>query len=332
MAYNGRLLAKARERLEERRADNLAEHQRRLSIIYSRIPEIQRIDNSMRSQMTEIVRLTLSKAPDVKERISAIQDRNLTMQMQKAELLVSNGYPTDYLDDIYSCKICKDTGLCGNHPCECLKKLYNAELTNEVGTLLKNGNENFDRFNLNFYSDQPIANSTVIPRDTMKMVFDSCKKFADVFPEVQTNLLLQGGTGLGKTFLSACIARVVSEKGYSVCYDSASSALEAFEKKKFAKDSEEFDKSSEYVNHMLSCDLMILDDLGTELSTPMAVNGLYTLINTRLVNGRRMIISTNCDSLELSRRYSPQICSRLEGEFVHLPFVGKDIRLIKKNL
>ena len=331
MAYDGKLLARAREKLEERRADNQAEHQRRISLIYSKIPQIQRLDDSMRQQMTELVRLTLSKAPDVKERIAAIQKRNLDMQAEKAELLVGHGYPMDYLEDIYSCKICKDTGVFNAQPCECVKRLYNAELTQEVGTLLKNNNESFEHFRFDYYSDQVTAPAIISPRETMKMVYDSCKKFAEVFPEVQTNLLLQGSTGLGKTFLSASIARVVAKKGYSVCYDSASSALEAFEKKKFAKDFAEAEKALEYVNRMLSCDLMILDDLGTELLTPMSVNGLYTLINSRLVNGKRMIISTNLSFEELRSKYSPQICSRIEGEFLHLPFMGSDIRLIKKH-
>ena len=156
---------------------------------------------------------------------------------------------------------------------------------------------------------------------------DAGRKFADNFPNVSSNLLFQGGPGLGKTFLSACIARVVAEKGCSVCYDSAVSALEAFEKQKFSRDPDEADAASARVRRMLDCDLMILDDLGTEMVTPMSVSALYTLINSRLAAGRRIIISTNCTDEELARRYTPQIYSRIAGEFVRLPFAGRDIRL-----
>ena len=145
------------------------------------------------------------------------------------------------------------------------------------------------------------------------------------------DLLLQGGTGLGKTYLSACIARVVADKGCSVCYDSASSALEAFERQKFSRDPEEAEAAAVRVRRMLSCDLMLLDDLGTEMVTPMSLSALYTLINTRLVNGRRTVISTNCSDEDLQSRYTPQIVSRLNGEFLHLPFVGQDIRLLKNE-
>ena len=166
----------------------------------------------------------------------------------------------------------------------------------------------------------------------MRIVRDAGRKFADNFPNVSSNLLFQGGPGLGKTFLSACIARVVAEKGCSVCYDSAVSALEAFEKQKFSRDPDEADAASARVRRMLDCDLMILDDLGTEMVTPMSVSALYTLINTRLVNRRKMIISTNCSEEELAKKYTPQICSRIAGEFIALPFVGQDIRKLKRGI
>lgn len=332
MAYDGKLLSRAREHLDGIRNENQAEQQRRLNLIYSRIPEIQSLDYRMRGQMAELVRLTISKVPDLKERVAQLQDSNLSMQMRKAELLVSGGYPMDYLDDIYSCPACQDTGIDNGHVCQCLEKLYNMELTKELGTLLKSGDESFEHFDLKLYSDVSDPVSGVVPREAMSVVFDSCKKFADLFPEVQTNLLFQGGTGLGKTYLSACIARVVAKKGLSVCYDSAAVALEAFERHKFARDPEEAEVAGVRVRRMLECDLMILDDLGTEMLTSMSSSALYTLINTRLVSRKRMIISTNLDNETLGSRYTPQICSRIAGEFLCLPFVGKDIRLIKKGV
>ncbi len=168
----------------------------------------------------------------------------------------------------------------------------------------------------------------------MRIVFSACRGFADSFPDVPANLrnlLLRGDSGLGKTYLSACIARSVAERGYSVCYDTASAALEAFEKQKFSRIPEEAEAAALRAERMLSCDLMILDDLGTEMATPAAASALYTLINTRLTRSLHTVISTNCSDDELRRRYSPQICSRLFGEFLELPFYGNDIRLMKRS-
>ncbi len=329
MSYDGKLLARAREQLEQRRAANRAEQQRRLSAAYARVPEIQRIDAQMRAQMAELVRLTLSRRPDLAQRIEELKKENLDLQVRRAELLVEQGWPVDYLDEICSCPKCRDTGINNGAPCECLHRLYNQEVTKELGVLLRSGDECFERFDLSLYSDLP-GDGGLSPRENMTRVLSACRRFAENFPRVSTNLLLQGDTGLGKTYLSACIARVVADKGCSVCYDSASAALDAFERQKFSRDPEEAENAARRVRQMLSCDLMILDDLGTEMLTPYSVSALYTLLNTRLVNGKRSIISTNCPDAELLRRYTPQICSRLDGEFLRLPFTGTDIRRLRR--
>ena len=330
MAYDGKLLARARAQLDLIRSDNQAEHQRRLSLVYARVPEIQRMDDTMRRQMTELVRLTISHPADLKERLAALEKDNLDIQVRRAELLVENGWSVEYLDDIYSCPKCRDSGVYEGRVCSCLEKLYNKELTKELGTLLQHGDESFERFDLNYYDAAPVGG--VSPRETMTMVLGACRKFADNFPAVSANLLFQGGTGLGKTYLSACIARVVAAKGYSVCYDSAAAALEAFEVQKFSRDPEASEAANARVRRMLDCDLMILDDLGTEMVSSISTSALYTLLNTRLVNGNKIIISTNCSDEELQKKYTPQIYSRIKGEFLRLPFVGRDIRLIRKGV
>ena len=323
MALDGKLLARAREQLEHIHADNVAEHFLRQEKIYSRIPEVERIDTRLRTQMTELVGLTIRGGAELNDAIKKLEDESLELQAKKAELLVGHGYAMDYLDDIYSCPKCRDTGYINGKMCSCLKALYNAEVTRELGTLLKNSDECFEKFDLSLYGSA---------RESMEIVFDTCREYAQSFSDRSMNLLFQGGTGLGKTFLSACIARVVAENGHSVCYDTASSALEAFETKKFSRDIQTAENAAVKVERMLDCELMILDDLGTEMPTPMAVSALYTLINTRLVNGRKTVISTNLTDAERLKRYNAQICSRLEGEFTKLPFFGSDIRLLKKEI
>lgn len=331
MAYDGKLLARARDALEKRREENRAEQRRRTERVYAAAPEIREYDLQLRRQMAELVRLTVSRSKGLGESLAALREQNLELQRRRAETLAALGYGAAYLDDIYTCPKCRDSGTYQGGVCSCLEKLYNAELTKELGTLLKNGDERFERFELGYYDSAPTA-AGISPREVMQATYSGCLRFAENFPKVSGNLLLQGGTGLGKTYLSACIARVVAEKGFSVCYDSAGAALDAFERQKFARDPAEAEAASARVRRMLSCDLMILDDLGTELPTPMSQSALYTLINTRLNEGRRTVISTNLEQEELERRYTPQICSRLEGEFIPLPFVGRDIRRMKKGV
>ena len=331
MAYDGKVLAAARERLEAQRARNRQEQQRRTDLVYRRIPEIEQLDRTLRSQMTQVVRLTLSHTPALQEKLAALKEDNLNLQMRKAELLVEYGYPMEYLDEIIDCPDCRDTGIYRGGVCKCLERLYNEELTGRLSTLLRTGDESFDNFSFEYYSPAYDAASGCTPRESMKVVYDICRKFADSFPAFSSHLLLQGKPGLGRTYLSACIAREAAAKGYAVCYESAASAFGVFEAQKFARDPEEAAQADATAKRMLDCDLMILDDLGTEMITSVSQSAFYTLLNTRIINRRPMIISTNLTDPELERKYTQQICSRLSGEFMHLPFAGSDIRRQKKK-
>ena len=330
MSYDGIILARARAALDMRREENEEEQRRRLERVYARLPEVRQLDTEMRSQMTELVRLTISRRSDLVERINELRVRNLACQERKATLMHEAGFAPDYLDDIVSCPLCRDTGVCHGTVCSCLDRLYNAELTRELGTLMRRGDESFEHFDLTLYSAQRDPVLGIVPREMMQVVYESCRRFAENFSVSSPSLLLSGGTGLGKTYLSACIARVVAAKGCSVCYESASPALENYERAKFMRDTDEGTEAARRVARMQDCDLMILDDLGTEMNTPMSQSALYTLINTRLVNGKKTIVSTNLTDDELRRRYTPQIASRILGEFVKLPFYGSDIRMREK--
>ncbi len=330
MAYDGKLLARAREQLERKRQANQDEHLRRLDEVYRRIPEIEQIDVSLRAQMTQLVRITLGKRPDMQQRLDQLKEENLQLQMRRAELLAAHGKPTDYLDEIISCPICRDTGTHNGRPCTCLETLYNRELTKELSALLRHGDESFEHFDFSLYSAQPDIRG-LTPREVVKAIYAICRRFASNFPDVSRSLLLWGEPGLGKTYLSACIAREVAKKGFSVCYDSTACALDAFERQKFSRDPDEAEEASRRVKRMLSCDLMILDDLGTEMITSQSISALYQLINTRLIEGKKLIISTNISPDDLKRKYSPQIHSRLIGEFEILHFIGEDIRKKRKT-
>lgn len=315
MSYDGTILARARDRLDGVREQNAREHETRVMRAYAAKPELRAIDAALRAQMTELVRLTLSGET---EKIEALREESLELQRRRGELLRQLGHGEDWLDEIVSCEKCRDSGVYRGGVCDCLKRLYNEELTRDLGVLLRNGDESFEKFDLSLYDEEY--------RGKMRTVYEIARAYAENFSPAAGNLLFQGGTGLGKTFLSACVARAVAEKGFSVCYDTASAVVGSFESQKFSRD-EEADKR---VKRMLSCDLMILDDLGTEMPTPMADSAIYTLINTRLNEEKNTIISTNLRDGDLQKRYGAQICSRLFGAYERVGFVGRDIRQIKR--
>ncbi len=331
MDYNGKLLARARERLARLREENAAEQRRRTAEAYARLPRLRELDRELRMQMIELARLAMDRSAAAKERLASLRDENLALQAERAELLVSAGFPADYTDEIYSCPDCHDTGIKGTGICHCLKKLYKRELTDELSTLLHGGQESFERFDLGWYDAAPDTVTGESPRECMSLICDTCREYAKNFGKGSANLIFMGGPGLGKTYLSACIARVVAERGCSVAYESAAAALSAFETQRFSRDGEESAAAASRVREYLGCDLMILDDLGTEMVTSFSVSALYQLINTRLNSAKPTIISTNCTMDELERKYGPQIMSRLEGEYLLLTFHGRDIRLQRKE-
>ena len=332
MSYDGKLMRRAMVRFEEakqRRADALHARER---AVYAAVPRIAEIDAALRETMSKLISSALRRGTDPRPAIEALKEENLALQRERAELLVAHGYPADYLEDKPNCPLCGDTGWRGSEVCSCLNDYYARVQLEELSRLLDLGTQSFETFSFDVYSPYAPLDQDISPRSNMERIYDACRDYAYEFSPRSGNLLLSGDPGLGKTFLSACIARVVAAKGYSVCYDSAAAALEAFEVQKFSRDPEASEAANARVRRMLDCDLMILDDLGTEMVSSISTSALYTLLNTRLVNGNKIIISTNCSDEELLKKYTPQIYSRIKGEFLRLPFVGRDIWLIRKGV
>ena len=211
--------------------------------------------------------------------------------------------------------------------CECLAELCRQEQKKELSTLLGAGRESFDRFRLDYYPAEYDPDLGTSPREIMKKVYERAVRYAQSFAPGARSLLFSGATGLGKTFLSACIARTVADRGYSVCYVSAEALFADFEQQKF-RPREGEDVTRKY----LACDLLILDDLGTEMTTQFTIAALYQVVNTRLMESRATIVSTNLPVGELDRRYSAQIASRLLGAYTLYKFSGKDIRMLQKSM
>jgi len=240
------------------------------------------------------------------------------------------GFAPDALDELPLCNRCNDTTRVNAEVCSCLLDIYTRHQTKELSQLLNLGNENFETFSLAYYDGRkidPKAGTTA--QQNMEEILDICKTFAGEFGKHTQNLLFTGGTGLGKTFLSSCIAKTVSEHGFSVVYDTAAAMFAAFEAKRFGKgDPEQLEREC---NRFFGADLLIIDDLGTEMGTPFEHSALYTLINTRLVHQKQTVISTNFSLDKLRELYSSQVYSRLMGNYVEMTFFGEDIRQMKRG-
>ena len=332
MAYDPNILRRASARLEEQRRQREDRREALRQQAYAREPRLAQLDRRLQATMAELVSASLRRGEDVSRTLQSIRERNLDIQRQRAVLLGGLGLPEDALDDKPACPKCGDTGWRGAKMCDCLKELCAQEQIKELSKLLDLGEQSFDTFRLDYYSDQLWPGRASSPRANMDLVYEVCLNYAQKFGRFQfKNLFLTGAPGLGKTFLSACIARSVSEQGFSVVYDTAGNIFAQFENRKFQRDAEGVQSARDETRRYLSCDLLILDDLGSELTTQFTQSALYELLNTRLAGDRRMVISSNLTPEDVARRYSPQIASRLLGEFNVLHFFGDDIRLLKRR-
>ncbi len=325
MAYSIDVVRRARVRLAEAKADRESQNEARLQDAYARLPRLREIDRLLRKSMVAAAQAAFAQGGDAGERMAQVRQANEALQQERKALLSAH-FPPEYLDDSPVCPHCGGSGYIGSTMCRCLQELCRQEQKKEL-LLLNSNRETFDAFRLDYYSDQPDRNYGASHRAIMKRNFDICRKYAESFAMSSGNLLFIGNTGLGKTFLSACIARAAADKGYSVAYESAPHLMTKLEKNRFNPD----DQSREDVQKINSCDLLIVDDLGTELPGNFVTAALYTLVNDRLLAGKPMVISTNLNVEEIARRYSPQIASRLQGSFQRLTFVGEDIRVLKNR-
>ena len=332
MSYDPNVLRRATDRLEEQRRARTLQAEQRRQQAYARQPRLAQIDRELRGTMARLVTTALRRGEDPAPALEELREENLALQQERARILERMGLPADALDDKPACPLCGDTGWRGASMCRCLRQLCTQEQIRSLSSMLDLGGQSFDTFRLDYYSTQPWPGYGPSPRENMELVYEVCLNYAQKFGRFYfRNLFLSGAPGLGKTFLSACIARTVSEGGHSVVYDTAGSVFARFEDQKFARDSQDGRQARDETRRYFNCDLLILDDLGCELTTQFVQSSLYALINSRLTGGKHTVISSNLSMEEVARRYTPQIASRLAGEYHVLSFYGEDIRQLKKS-
>ena len=327
MAYSAAILARAKARLAAAREQNAQDDAARIGAIYERLPRLRQIDLELQKTAAKVCAAAFRAGEDPSETIRQLKDENLRLQQERDWILESEGVEPDDLEQTAVCPRCGGSGYLGARMCECLAELCRQEQKKELSTLLGAGRESFDRFRLDYYPAEYDPDLGTSPREIMKKVYERAVRYAQSFAPGARSLLFSGATGLGKTFLSACIARTVADRGYSVCYVSAEALFADFEQQKF-RPREGEDVTRKY----LACDLLILDDLGTEMTTQFTIAALYQVVNTRLMESRATIVSTNLPVGELDRRYSAQIASRLLGAYTLYKFSGKDIRMLQKSM
>ena len=325
MAYSAEVLSRARARLAMAREDRESENREHLQNAYKKVPRLREIDIQLRATMAMAAQAAFTQGEDPQELLQEARRKNMLLQQERAELAALH-FEEGYLDDSPVCDRCGGNGYIGSQMCECLQELCRQEQKKEL-TFLNVGRESFDHFRLDYYPDREDHRLGKNVRSVMEKNFQTCRRYAQSFSEKSPNLLFSGDTGLGKTFLSACIARTVADGGYSVMYESAGHLFTNLERAKFNNDENARREGDKY----LACDLLIVDDLGTEMPGQFTTAALYSLVNDRILSGRPTIISTNLTVEELERRYNRQIASRLRGSYQWIPFLGEDIRVLKNR-
>ena len=325
MSYSAQVIQRARKQLAQQKEDLNSRYQHELYEAYAKVPRLREIDIQLRQTVILAAQAAFAKGTDGREALALCEQKNLQLQEERKALLAAN-FPAGYLEERSICDRCGGKGYVGSEMCGCLKELCRQEQKKELQKLTT-GAERFDAFRLDYYPNQIDPAYGASPRQVMERVLAACRRYAAEFDGSGANLLFVGGTGLGKTFLSACIANEVADRGFSVAYESAPVLFEKLNKNQFSPD----EQSRQDAANISGCDLLIIDDLGTELTNNFTTAALYSLLNERLLENKSILVSTNLTAEEIARRYSPQIASRLQGNFRGLVFVGNDIRVMKNR-
>lgn len=326
MGYDGKLLSRAAEALEQRTALHERELDARAQTLEARFPRLREIDTLLRRSVIQAINAALSSGADAGAHVREQQARNEALRQERAAILKENGFPAGFLDREPMCPYCADTGYTAQGMCVCLRALYQEEHLRELTYATGMPPAYFKDIDLSLFSEERAGTSRISARENMRYIIHVCRAFLEE-RGAHGNLFFSGPPGTGKTFTAVCLAYSAAEQGISVLYESAGRLLAKYEDARFHRE-DEATKSD--ISRCEACDLLILDDLGTEMTTSVSNAGLYQLLNTRLTAGRACVFLTNQSYEELRRRYPPQVLSRLEGEFEALRFFGGDIRKNKR--
>lgn len=327
MPYTKEIYEKAQEIIDTRRKKAEDKNASIVRLFEAMEPEYTALKHEMINSVKEAV-LAIDMSPEkAAQFIEQQKIRNLTAQQNIRLLLSKHSLPEDYLEVKYFCPICDDTGFDGSKLCSCHIDVLKTLAFDEAGKKSPLKFCRFEDFRLDYYPDKASSKEEASPREIMTEILAFCKEYAASFDSDSPSLFMYGYTGLGKTHLSLSIAGAVISKGFSVLYNSAQNIFNELQKERFGKT----DTNGAYEAMVLECDLLVIDDLGTEFSTQFTNAALYNIINTRMNTGLPTIISTNLSLVEIEKNYTQKISSRIIGEYTILNFKGNDIRQLKSE-
>lgn len=323
MSYNKEIFSLAKVILEKVRNKNIKEYEQRKKLFYLKFKEGAKIEDEIARNAVFVAKAVLS-GKNVKKQLTALKDNNLKLRNKLKIMLKSANLPEDYLKVKYNCSKCLDTGYIGGIMCSCFKKILRNETYNALSRLSPLSLCSFSTFSLEYYGNTTVDGNTNYIRAKMQKIYNYCAEYAASFSVYSENLFITGETGLGKTHISLAIANDVIKKGFGVIYASVPNIVSKLEKERF-----KYLGSENTETHLIECDLLILDDLGTEYRTQFSNAALYNIINSRILYKKPTIISTNCSLKLIETDYSKRLVSRLWGNYRLLNFCGKDIRAEK---
>lgn len=311
----------------ENQTANRAMEQERKQIVYAKVPRIEEIDQAIAQSS---IRATRDKLLGRGDAILTTKEKNAELIAEKTRLLKENGFDENYLQPIFTCPLCQDTGRTDNGYCTCFEQaslsyLYRQSTLEKILSV-----ENFETFQLEFYSKEADGVHPFTPYDNMRKILEKVHLFIESFDKDGGNLLFYGETGLGKTFLSNCIAKALLDTRHTVLYQSSIHLFEDVCADVIMKKGE-LPGSQETYRYLYDCDLLVIDDLGTEYTNSFVSSQLYDILNTRMREKKSTLISTNLNLQELAKRYSDRIISRIVSEYQVYHFYGNNIRLAKRK-
>ena len=308
------------------RAKNEAIHKNNKEQIYHHFPRIKEIDEALSKVSLAACKRLLNTDAQHSEIINKLQRDTERLVNEKNSILHEAGVPKNFMDEIYSCPLCKDKGSYNSKRCECYyAKLQ--KLMQKKSNINAEKMHSFDKFDISLYSAVPDSEYGISPRENAEKIYDVAKRYVNFDEALSRQLLFYGSTGLGKTFTSDCIAKEFIKKGKDVYYTSAPRLFTVFEDYKFGRNTTA--EAKRIIDYISTVDLLIIDDLGTEFRTQYIDSILFDLINTRTNENQYMIISTNLSPSQLESTYSQRISSRILGNFETVLFFGNDLRLSK---
>ncbi len=316
---------KAASEIESRRNKAFQTLELHKAEISQKAPEIDSLYNRILKTSIDLSRAIISHSGDIDKIIDELKNKNLQNQLKIKVMLREFGYPEDYLTAKFTCPICDDSGYVNGNRCNCFNELIKKYTVEELNESCKIELHDFEEFNMELYSNIPDS-SGIIPRERMSDILAQCKNYVDTFSKNSCSLFFFGNTGLGKTFISSMIAKALIEKGFNVAFDSINNFLIRAENDHFRR------SNGNTVEAIINADLVILDDLGSEFSTPFNNSTLYNIINTRINMEVPTIVSTNLSLSELNDKYDDRIISRFTGMYNTYRFFGTDIRQIKRRM